>query len=75
MAEKDEKIREIYEALNENILAVKSTLELVEASVEEDYLCKLAQKALGRMDAIHKMTDETFALLKACIEKMGNAKS
>jgi len=74
MTEKDEKIREIYDALNENILAVKSTLELVDASVEEDDLCKLAQKALERMDAIQKMTDETFALLKACLEKMGDIK-
>jgi len=38
-------------------------------------LHQLVRKALERMDAIQKMTDETFALLKACLEKMGDVKT
>jgi hypothetical protein len=71
MTEKDNKLQAISDELLEHITAVKGTLELIDASVEEDDLHNLVSKALKRMDTIQTLSGEMFALLKACIEKMG----
>ena len=71
MAESDKKFDEIANQLNENILAVKGTLELIDTSVEEDDLHQLLLKALNRMDILQRISDEMLAALKGCFDKMG----
>jgi hypothetical protein len=75
MTEKDDKLRAISDELNEHITAVKGTLELIDASVEEEDLHNLVLKALKRMDTIQTLSGEMFVLLKACIDKMGETKT
>ncbi len=70
MTEKNNKLDEISEQLNENILAVKGTLELVDTSVTEDELHQLLLKAIERMDIIQRLSDDTLAVLKKCLDKM-----
>jgi hypothetical protein len=74
MAERDEKFDEIANQLNENILAVKGTLELIDTSVEEDDLHQLLLKAINRMDIIQGISDEMLAVLKSCFDKMGDTR-
>lgn len=71
MAEKNNKLDEISDQLNENILAVKGTLELVDTSVTEDELHELLLKAIERMDIIQRLSDDTLAVLKKCLDKIG----
>jgi len=75
MTEKNNKLQAIADELNEHITAVKGTLELIDASVEEDDLHNLVLKALKRMDTVHKLSGEMFALLKACLDRMGEKKT
>jgi hypothetical protein len=70
MNEKNEKLEATLNELNEHITAVKGTLELIDASVEEDDLHNLVLKALKRMDTIYALSGEMFTLLKACLQKM-----
>jgi hypothetical protein len=74
MAESDKKFDEIANQLNENILAVKGTLELIDTSVEEDDLHQLLLKAINRMDIIQGISDEMLAVLKSCFDKMGDTR-
>jgi hypothetical protein len=71
MAERDNKLKEISRELNEHIIAVKGTLELIEASVSEDELQNLTVKAIERMDAIQRLSLELIIALKNCFEKLG----
>lgn len=75
MSEKSDKLEVIVKELYEHLTAVKGTLELIDASVEEDDLHNLVLKALKRMDTIQKLSGEMFALLKACLERMGEGKT
>ena len=75
MTDKNEKLQAISNELSEHITAVKGTLELIDASVEEEDLHNLVMKALKRMDGIHSLTAEMLALLKACIDKMEGSKT
>jgi hypothetical protein len=71
MAERNKKLDELADQLNENILAVKGTLELIDTSVEDDDLHQLLIKALTRMDTIQGMSDDMLAALKSCFDRMG----
>ena len=51
MTESNKKLDEVADQLNENILAVKGTLELIDTSVEDE-LHPLLIKAVARMDII-----------------------
>ena len=75
MSEKNDKLEAISNELHEHITAVKGTLELIDASVEEDDLHNLVLKALKQMDTINKLSGEMFALLKACLDRMGETKT
>lgn len=75
MTDKNDKLQAISNELSEHITAVKGTLELIDASVEEEDLHNLVMKALKRMDGIHSLTAEMLALLKACIDKMEGSKT
>jgi len=70
MAEKDDKLKEISRELNEHVIAVKGTLELIEASVSEAELDGLLIKAIERMDAIQRLSQELVLALKNCFEKI-----
>lgn len=74
MAESDKKFDEIVNQLNENILAVKGTLELIDTSVEDDELHQLLIKAINRMDIIQRISDEMLAALKSCFDKMSETR-
>jgi len=71
MTERDNKLKEISRELNEHIIAVKGTLELIETSVSEDELQNLIAKAIERMDTIHGMSQDLIVTLKNCFEMLG----
>ncbi len=73
MTESNKKLDEVADQLNENILAVKGTLELIDTSVEDE-LHPLLIKAVARMDIIQKISDEMLAALKSCFDKMGETR-
>ncbi len=68
------KLDEISEQLNENILAVKGTLELLDASITEDDLHKLLLKSVERMDIIQRLTSDMVVTLKNCVDKINEMK-
>jgi hypothetical protein len=70
MGDRDEKLKELSRALNEHIMAVKGTLELMEASVSEADLQGLLTKAIERMDAIQGLSQEVVLGLRNLFEKM-----
>ncbi len=74
MSEISKKLDEISDKMNEHMLAVKGTLELVDASVSEDDLHGLLLKAVERMDSMQKLSDEMFAALKQIFKKMEESK-
>ncbi len=71
MTERDSKLKEISRELNEHIIAVKGTLELIEASVSEEELQNLIAKAIERMDTIHGLSQDLIVVLKNCFEMLG----
>ena len=70
MTERDKKLDELSDQLDENILAVKGTLELIDASITEDDLHELLLKAIGRMDIIEKLSHDMLVALKSCFDKI-----
>jgi hypothetical protein len=70
MGDRDDKLKEISRELNEHIMAVKGTLELMEASVSEADLQGLLTKAIERMDAIQGLSQEVVLGLRNLFEKM-----
>ena len=74
MAERNKKLDEISNQLNENLLAVKGTLELIDASVTEDDLHELLIKAIERMDAIQGLSNNMLVALKNCFDKLDETK-
>jgi len=66
----NEKLKKISDELNEHIIAVRGTLELVEASTEEDELQGLLSKAIERIDILQKLSGEILAALTHCLEKI-----
>jgi hypothetical protein len=74
MTERNNKLDEISNQLDENILAVKGTLELLDTSVTEDELRELLHKAIERMDIIQRLSDDMLVALKNCFDKIGEIK-
>ena len=74
MSEINDKLKEISDRMNEHIITVKGTLELLDASVTEDDLRSLVLKAIERMDNLQQLSDELFAVLKQVFEKMRETK-
>jgi hypothetical protein len=70
MAERNGKLKEISDELNENIMAVKGTLELLEASISEEELRNLILKAIDRMGTIQKLSNDMIVALKGCFDKI-----
>ena len=70
MSERNNELDRISDQLNENILAVKGTLELVDTSVTEDELHELLIKAIERMDTIQRQLSDMLILLKNCFAKI-----
>jgi hypothetical protein len=75
MAEWDDKLREVSNELNEHIIAVKGTLELIEASSLEEELQALIVKAIERMDTIQKLSQEITVALKNCFDTIDEMKT
>jgi hypothetical protein len=69
------RIKEISDELNEHIIAVKGTLELVETSVSDSDLQNLLVKAVERVDTIQRLSHEMFAVLKQILDKMDEMKT
>jgi uncharacterized hydantoinase/oxoprolinase family protein len=72
MSEIDSKLKEISEKINEHIIAVKGTLEVVDTS--EDDLHSLLLKAIERMDSLQQLSNEMFAIIKQLFEKIERMK-
>jgi len=70
MTEKDNKLDQISHQLNEHMLAVKGTLELMDTIVTEDDLHDLLLKAMQRMDSIQSLSGDLLKVLQSCIDKM-----
>ncbi len=74
MSETDRKIDELAYQLDENLLAVKGTLELIDTSVTEDDLHQLLLKSIDRLDVIQRLSAEMLAALKKCFDKLGETR-
>ncbi len=74
MAERNTRLDEISDQLNENILAVKGTLELMDASVIEEDLHDLLMKEMQRMDSIQRLSNDMLNALQNCLNKTGSTK-
>ncbi|MEJ2683111.1 MAG: hypothetical protein P8Z71_01795 [Candidatus Sulfobium sp.] len=72
MTEISNKLDEMSHQFNENILAVKGTLELMDSSVTEDDLHDLLLKAMQRMDNIQILSNDMLAALQNCLNKIGS---
>ena len=70
MAERDDKLKEVSNELNEHMMAIKGTLELLEASTSEEELRNLILKAIERMDTIQKLSNDIVIALKSCFDKI-----
>jgi hypothetical protein len=70
MAERDDKLKGISNELNEHMMAIKGTLELLEASTSEEELRGLILKAIERMDTIQKLSNDMVVALKSCFDKI-----
>ena len=75
MAKSDSKIQQISNELNEHIIAVKGTLELLETSISDSELHNLLLKAIERMDTIQRLSNEMIAFLKQLLDKMKELKT
>ncbi len=75
MTKGSNRIKEISDELNEHIIAVKGTLELVETSVSDSELQSLLVKAVERVDTIQMLSTEMFAMLKQILDKMDEMKT
>ena len=74
MSEKNNRLKEISDKMSEHIIAVKGTLELLDASVAEDDLRNLILKAIERMENMQRLSDELFAAFTQVLEKLNEAK-
>jgi len=74
MEERNNKLVQMTNQLNENIVAVKGTLELVDTSITEDELHELLLKAIERMDVIQRLSNDMVVALKNCFDKMEGIK-
>jgi len=70
MTDRNRALDEIAGQMSENILAVKGTLELIDASVPEEELRELILKAVERMDAIQRLSNDMLAALGNCLGRL-----
>lgn len=70
MSEMNEKLKAISDKMNEHLVAVRGTLEVLDASVSEEDLRSLILKAIERMERMQELSDEIFVVLKQVLEKM-----
>jgi hypothetical protein len=70
MTTNDDKLLKISDDMNEHILAVKGTLELLDASVPDEDLRDLITKAIDRIDKMQGLSNDMFAALKHCLDRM-----
>ena len=75
MTKGSNRIKEISDELDEHIIAVKGTLELLDTSVSDSELHNLLIKAIERVDIIQQLSLEMFAVLKQVLDKMDELKS
>ena len=75
MTKGSNRIKEISDELNEHIIAVKGTLELLDTSVSDSELHNLLIKAIERVDIIQQLSLEMFAVLKQVLDKMDEMKN
>ncbi len=73
--DRNEKLQKISDELNEHIIAVKGSLELIDASIEVAELNDLIMKSIARMDVIQKLTSEMISVLMLYGEKGDETKS
>ena len=74
MTEINEKLGAIVENIGEHIVAVKGTLELVDASVDEEELHSLIMKAMKRMDILQALSNEMVSHMAQILEKIRETK-
>jgi hypothetical protein len=74
MTERNKTLDAISNQINEHILTVKGTLELMDASVTEDELHELLLKAIERMDIIQRLSNDMLVALRNCLDKIGEFK-
>lgn len=70
MQERNDKLKKISDELNENIIAIKGTLELIEASTLEEELKNLIIKAIDRIEIMQKLSNDMVMALKGCFDKI-----
>ncbi len=70
MQGRNDKLKKISDELNENLIAIKGTLELIEASISEEELKGLILKAIDRMETIQKLFNDMVIALKSCFDKI-----
>ncbi len=75
MVKSNDRLKEISDELNENIMAVRGTLELVESAVSQGELSDLLLKAIERIDVIQKLSNEMLVTLKQIFDKMNEIKT
>jgi hypothetical protein len=74
MVDRNNKLDELSTQLNDNILAVKGTLELMDTSVTEDELHELLLRAIERMDIIQELSNDMLIVLRNCFDKIDGIK-
>ena len=75
MVKSNDRLKEISDDLNENIMAVRGTLELVESAVSQGELNDLLLKGIERIDVIQKLSNEMLVTLKQIFDKMNEIKT
>lgn len=75
MVKSNDRLKEISDELNENIMAVRGTLELVESAVSQGELNDLLLKGIERIDVIQKLSNEMLVTLKQIFDKMNEIKT
>jgi hypothetical protein len=75
MVKSNARLKEISDELNENIMAVRGTLELVESAVSLGELNDLLLKGIERIDVIQKLSNEMLVTLKQIFDKMNEIKT
>ncbi len=75
MVKSNARLKEIADELNENIMAVRGTLELVESAVSQGELNDLLLKGIERIDVIQKLSNEMLVTLKQIFDKMNEIKT
>jgi hypothetical protein len=70
MSEIDARLKEISDKIREHLITVKGTLEVLDASVTEDDLSNLIERAIKRIDDMQRLSEELLAVLYKVFEKI-----